>query len=75
MVLRRPATKTTSCPRSEAVSTGAADISTASSSPAISAGSAALAVIDSTSTSTPSLINAPVSFAIHSGAIVPEVLR
>ena len=66
---------TRSWPRSAAVSTGAADICTASSSLAISAGTATLAVIDKISTSSPSLAMAPVSLAIQSGAMVTELLK
>ena len=66
---------TTSIPRSDAVITGAAETCTTSISLASSAGIALLEGMERTSTSNPSLTMAPVSFAIHTGAMVAEVLR
>jgi hypothetical protein len=75
MVLSNPAMNTTSMPRREAVITGAAETCTTSISFAIKAGIALLDDIDRTSMSKPSFANAPISLAIHTDAIVAEVLR
>ena len=65
--------KTTSKPRSDALINGTAEIWITSTSLAISAGRARTDDMEIISTSNPSLAKPPVSFAIHSDAMVPEV--
>ena len=73
IVLSIPATKTTSKPRSDALINGTAEICMTSTSLAIRAGRARVEDMEIISTSSPSLANPPVSFAIHIEAMVPDV--